>query len=379
MQSSPSELTTTAPWNERAREVCATFINKYYTIATNAHRAPHQLHKFYGEDSQCTRASGQNQGSGSVTVKGKQNIEKLLSSGKQLVPQQDQDVKGKQHIEKLLGSEKPLGSKQQQQQQHSRLDEGDKAAKSVSFVFASVHIKSLDFQCTQQNLDSKIFLVVCGEVLPPLTDVSDSHAVDPPPPQFSQTFLLAAVPSSDAQSTTVTYYIQNDVLRFQDDNFHSFHTIYTPIEHHTEPAQNGTSAPTPNRPTQPAAVREKKQDTNKLQNGATATLFVGNIPRSVTADKLKKEFEARLADSKGGKLPLVRIALKTGFAFAEFPSAQISQQVLDKIHQNPLILDGTQLTVRFKDDAQRGGGRGDSQRGGRGGSERYRGRGAHHH
>jgi len=98
----------------------------------------------------------------------------------------------------------------------------------------------------------------------------------------------------------------------------------------------------------------KKKDDKGGENGTKikksssgASLFVRNLPYSVTQEQVKLKFQ-ELGEIKS-------VTLKQGYAFVEFVSADVAKQVIKKTISNPVYIDKRLLAIEERRGKDSGG------------------------
>jgi len=106
----------------------------------------------------------------------------------------------------------------------------------------------------------------------------------------------------------------------------------------------------------------KKKDDKGGENGTKikksssgASLFVRNLPYSVTQEQVKLKFQ-ELGEIKS-------VTLKQGYAFVEFVSADVAKQVIKKTISNPVYIDKRLLAIEERRGKDSGGGGGNKKDG----------------
>jgi len=122
----------------------------------------------------------------------------------------------------------------------------------------------------------------------------------------------------------------------------------------------GTTSTSP--PTNSKEKKDEKKDDKGGENGTKikksssgASLFVRNLPYSVTQEQVKLKFQ-ELGEIKS-------VTLKQGYAFVEFVSADVAKQVIKKTISNPVYIDKRLLAIEERRGKDSGGGGGNKKDG----------------
>jgi len=87
------------------------------------------------------------------------------------------------------------------------------------------------------------------------------------------------------------------------------------------------------------------------------TLFVGDLPPSVTSERLKELFEEHVPEAKGG-MSRVRIMGAQGYGFVSFKDPLAAQSVLARVGEGstgpPITVDGHTLRIARAEGSMRG-------------------------